>query len=87
MLGIERGPPLAGPMQATSSPLVGKAGPPVLDGLPLVDAHTHVPLLPTLNEAWRHWAYNFGRPGIVEDVWGKDGVPSPQRLEEIIVAV
>ena len=49
----------------------------------LVDAHTHVPLLPTLNEAWRHWAYNFGRPGIVEDVWGKDGVPSPQRLEEI----
>lgn len=55
----------------------------MLDGLPLVDAHTHVPLLPTLNEAWRHWAYNFGRPGIVEDVWGKDGVPSPQRLEEI----
>lgn len=55
----------------------------MLDLMPLVDAHTHVPLLPTLNEAWRHWAYNFGRAGIVEDVWGKDGTPRPERLEEI----
>jgi predicted TIM-barrel fold metal-dependent hydrolase len=55
----------------------------VLDGMPLVDAHTHVPLLPTLGESWRHWTYKFGRPGVIEEVWGPDGVPRPARLEEI----
>ena len=52
----------------------------VLDGMPLVDAHTHVPLLPTLGDSWRHWTYKFGRPGSHRGGWGADGVPRPERL-------
>jgi predicted TIM-barrel fold metal-dependent hydrolase len=55
----------------------------VLDGIPLVDAHVHVPLLSTLRPAWVQWARDFGPEGILEDVWDADGLPRPERLDEL----
>jgi len=55
----------------------------VLDGIPLVDAHVHVPNLATLSPAWVQWARDFGPDGILEDVWDEDGVPCPERLDEL----
>jgi hypothetical protein len=57
--------------------------PTVLDGIPLVDAHVHVPVLTSLSPAWVQWARDFGPEGILEDVWDADGVPCPQRLDEL----
>ena len=54
----------------------------MLDGIPLVDAHVHVPILTTLRPAWVQWARDFGLDGILEDVWDTDGRPRPQRLDE-----
>jgi uncharacterized protein len=55
----------------------------VLNGVPLVDAHVHVPLLATLRPAWIQWARDFGPNGILEDVWDADGLPRPARLDEL----
>jgi len=55
----------------------------VLNGIPLVDAHVHVPLLATLRPAWIQWARDFGPDGILEDVWDADGLPRPARLDEL----
>jgi predicted TIM-barrel fold metal-dependent hydrolase len=54
----------------------------VLDGRLLVDAHVHVPLLSTISPAWKQWARDFGRPGLLEEVWRADGTPDPARLSE-----
>src|SRR5439155_657853 len=58
----------------------------VLDGHVLVDAHVHVPLLPSLAPAWLDWARQFGAPGILEQVWRPDGSPDPARLDELFAA-
>jgi len=55
----------------------------VLDGIRLVDAHVHVPLLTTLRPAWLQWARDFGPDGVLEDVWDSAGRPSPERLDEL----
>src|SRR5665811_622676 len=55
----------------------------MLDGIPLVDAHVHVPLLTTLRPAWIQWARDFGPDGILEDVWDAEGRPRPERLDEL----
>jgi uncharacterized protein len=55
----------------------------VLDGTLLVDAHVHVPLLPTLAPAWLEWAREFGPAGLLEEVWDPDGVPVPARLDSL----
>jgi uncharacterized protein len=55
----------------------------MLDGIPLVDAHVHVPLLRTLRPAWLQWARDFGPDGILEDTWDADGLPRPGRLDEL----
>jgi predicted TIM-barrel fold metal-dependent hydrolase len=55
----------------------------MLDGIPLVDAHVHVPLLATLRPAWVKWARDFGSDGILEDAWDADGLPRPERLDEL----
>ena len=55
----------------------------MLNGIPLVDAHVHVPLLTTLRPAWIQWARDFGPEGILEDVWDSDGRPRPERLDEL----
>jgi uncharacterized protein len=51
--------------------------------MPLVDAHVHVPKLATLAPAWVQWARDFGPDGILEDVWDGDGLPRPERLDEL----
>jgi hypothetical protein len=53
----------------------------VLDGHHFVDAHVHVPVLGTVAPAWREWAQQFGAEGILERVWGPDGVPDPAGLD------
>jgi predicted TIM-barrel fold metal-dependent hydrolase len=53
----------------------------MLDGHVLVDAHVHVPLLDTLAPAWVDWARQFGRPGILEEIWRPDGTPDPAALD------
>jgi len=58
----------------------------MLDGVPLVDAHVHVPLLTTLRPAWVRWARDFGPEGILEDVWDADGLPRPGRLDELFAS-
>jgi predicted TIM-barrel fold metal-dependent hydrolase len=55
----------------------------VLEGHTFVDAHVHVPRLPTLRPAWVSWAEQFGTTGILADVWDADGVPRPARLDEL----
>jgi predicted TIM-barrel fold metal-dependent hydrolase len=55
----------------------------VLDGHLLIDAHVHVPVLPSLKPAWVQWARDFGPTGILEDLWDADGVPRPARLDEL----
>ena len=57
--------------------------PAVLDGHLLVDAHVHVPRLPTLAPAWVDWARQFGRPGLLEEVWDADGTPDPVALDRL----
>ena len=56
----------------------------MLDGHLLVDAHVHVPHLDTLAPAWEDWARQFGRPGILEEIWGVDGIPDPAALDRLM---
>jgi uncharacterized protein len=53
----------------------------VLDGHLLVDAHVHVPVLGTVAPAWRQWAHDFGADGILDRIWGPDGIPNPAALD------
>lgn len=53
----------------------------MLDGHLLVDAHVHVPLLPSLAPSWVAWARAFGRPGLLEEIWCADGTPDPAALD------
>jgi predicted TIM-barrel fold metal-dependent hydrolase len=55
----------------------------VLEGHVLVDAHVHVPHLGTLAPAWVDWARQFGRPGLLEQVWRPDGSPDPAQLDAL----
>jgi predicted TIM-barrel fold metal-dependent hydrolase len=53
----------------------------VLDGHLFIDAHVHVPVLGTVAPAWRQWANDFGAEGIIDRIWGADGVPNPAALD------
>ena len=55
----------------------------MLDGHLLVDAHVHVPNLSTLTPAWRKWAEDFGRPGLLGEGWRSDGSPDPAALDAL----
>ena len=58
----------------------------MLDGNLLVDAHVHVPHLGSLAPAWKQWARDFGRPGILEEIWRPDGTPDPARLDDLFAS-
>ena len=58
----------------------------MIDGLTLVDAHVHVPVLTTVKPAWAEWARRFGPAGMIEQVWAADGTPRPARLDELFAA-
>ncbi len=55
----------------------------MLDGYLLVDAHVHVPRLPTLKAPWLDWAREFGASGVLDRVWDADGTPDPARLDDL----
>src|SRR4051812_20293618 len=55
----------------------------MLDGILLVDAHVHVPVLGSLKPAWVQWAEDFGPDGILDRVWGSDGRVDPGALDAL----
>jgi len=57
-----------------------------IDGMTLVDAHVHVPVLGSLKPAWIEWARRFGPDGLLDDVWAANGTPRPARLDELFAA-
>jgi uncharacterized protein len=58
----------------------------MIDGRPLVDVHLHVARLPTLKEAWKDWAEDFGDAGVMSRVYDAAGTPVPARLEEYLAS-
>jgi uncharacterized protein len=58
----------------------------VIDGLPVVDAHMHVPRLSTVSPAWMRWAQDYGRDSGWRGVFGPDGDPVPARLDDLLDA-
>jgi predicted TIM-barrel fold metal-dependent hydrolase len=56
----------------------------MLDGHLLVDAHVHVPHLSSLAPAWVDWARQYGRRGILEEIWSSDGTPDPAALDRLM---
>jgi uncharacterized protein len=58
----------------------------MLDGHLLVDAHVHVPVLPSLAPAWVEWARDFGPEGMLERVWDTEGRPDPAALDDLFAA-
>ncbi len=58
----------------------------MIDGLPVVDAHMHVPRLSTVSPAWFQWAVDYGKDSGWRDVFGPDGDPVPARLDAYLDA-
>jgi len=58
----------------------------MLDGRPLVDVHLHAARLPTLKQAWKDWAHDFGGTAILEEVYEPDGTVSPARFDAHLAA-
>ncbi|GAA4627783.1 amidohydrolase family protein [Actinoallomurus vinaceus] len=56
----------------------------MLDGRPLIDAHTHPARLPTLKAAWRGWATEFGDAAVLDRVFDSGGTPIPERFVELL---
>ena len=48
----------------------------MIDGLPVVDAHMHVPRLSTVSPAWLAWAADYGKDSGWRAVFAADGDPS-----------
>jgi predicted TIM-barrel fold metal-dependent hydrolase len=53
----------------------------MLDGVRLVDAHTHVARLPTLSPDWQEWARTFGGATPWQELFTAEGVPRPEQLD------
>jgi predicted TIM-barrel fold metal-dependent hydrolase len=56
----------------------------MLDGMPLVDAHMHVPRLSTLKPAWRDWAAQFAADYNWRTAYDDEGNPVPERLDALL---
>jgi predicted TIM-barrel fold metal-dependent hydrolase len=56
----------------------------MLDGRPLVDVHLHAARLPTLKQAWKDWAHDFGATTVLSRVYEPDGTVHPGRFEEYL---
>jgi len=55
----------------------------MLDGMPLVDAHMHVPRLSTLKPAWRDWAATYAGEGW-RSTYDDAGDPVPARIDALL---
>ena len=58
----------------------------MIDGLPVIDAHMHVPRLSTVTPAWLQWAVDYGQDSPWRSVFGADGDPVPARLDALLEA-
>jgi uncharacterized protein len=58
----------------------------MLDGFPLVDAHVHAARLPTLKQAWKNWAREFGDTSVLGRVYQADGTIAPRRFDDYLDA-
>jgi predicted TIM-barrel fold metal-dependent hydrolase len=58
----------------------------MIDDLPLVDAHLHVARLPTLKQAWKDWAHDFGDADVLGRLYDTDGTPDPVRLDDYLAS-
>jgi predicted TIM-barrel fold metal-dependent hydrolase len=58
----------------------------MLDGRPLVDVHLHAARLPTLKQAWRTWAQDFGDSGVLGGVYDAEGTVDPARFDAYLAA-
>jgi uncharacterized protein len=58
----------------------------MIDDLPLVDAHLHVARLPTLKQAWKDWADDFGDAEVLSLLYRPDGTPDPARLDDYLAS-
>jgi predicted TIM-barrel fold metal-dependent hydrolase len=56
----------------------------MLDGFSLVDVHIHAARLPTLKQAWKDWARDFGDASVLGRVYEADGTVSPGRFDEYL---
>lgn len=56
----------------------------MLDGMPLVDAHMHVPRLSTVKSAWRDWAAQFASGYNWRAAYDDEGNPVPERLDALL---
>jgi predicted TIM-barrel fold metal-dependent hydrolase len=56
----------------------------MLDGMPLVDAHVHVPRLSTLKPAWREWAAAFASHHDWRSAYDANGDPVPARIDALL---
>jgi predicted TIM-barrel fold metal-dependent hydrolase len=55
----------------------------MLDGMPLVDAHMHVPRLSTVKLAWRDWAATYAGEGW-RSTYDAAGDPVPARIDALL---
>lgn len=55
----------------------------MIDGLPVVDAHVHVPRLATLKPAWLDWADRFSGSHPWRRAYDAAGVPVPEALDAL----
>jgi predicted TIM-barrel fold metal-dependent hydrolase len=53
----------------------------MIDGLLLVDAHTHIARLPTLSADWQDWARKFGAGTPMEELFDAEGTPVPAAID------
>ncbi len=58
----------------------------MIDGLPVVDAHMHVPRLSTVSPSWMQWAVDYGQDSGWQTVFDADGDPDPARLDALLDA-
>jgi uncharacterized protein len=58
----------------------------MLDGRPLVDVHLHAARLPTLKQAWKTWAQDFGDSGVLGEVYTSDGTVDPAGFDAYLAA-
>lgn len=58
----------------------------MIDGLPVIDAHMHVPRLSTVSASWMQWAVDFSRDSGWQTVFDDAGDPDPARLDALLDA-
>ena len=58
----------------------------MIDGLPLIDAHMHVPRLSTVSQSWMQWAVDYGRDSGWQTAFDQNGDPDPARLDALLDA-